>query len=70
MADATPLGFTDGADLCRRLPELAGVVAVPIAAFCSPAHRGEYAPLVRFAYCKKIELLEQASAELAALKPR
>ncbi|TFD59248.1 aminotransferase class I/II-fold pyridoxal phosphate-dependent enzyme [Cryobacterium sp. Hh38] len=70
VADATPLGFTDGADLCRRLPELAGVVAVPIAAFCSPAHRGEYAPLVRFAYCKKIELLEQASAELAALKPR
>ncbi|TFD24358.1 aminotransferase class I/II-fold pyridoxal phosphate-dependent enzyme [Cryobacterium sp. TMS1-13-1] len=70
VADATPLGFTDGADLCRRLPELAGVVAVPIAAFCSPAHRAEYAPLVRFAYCKKIELLEQASAELAALSRR
>ena len=70
VADATPLGFTDGAHLCRRLPELAGVVAVPIAAFCSPAHRVEYAPLVRFAYCKKIELLEQASAELAALSRR
>ncbi|TFD69013.1 aminotransferase class I/II-fold pyridoxal phosphate-dependent enzyme [Cryobacterium ruanii] len=70
VADATRLGFTDGAELCRRLPELAGVVAVPIAAFCSPAHRAEYAPLVRFAYCKKVELLEQASARLAALTSR
>ncbi|SEN14437.1 aminotransferase class I/II-fold pyridoxal phosphate-dependent enzyme [Cryobacterium luteum] len=67
VADATPLGFSDGAELCRRLPELAGVVAVPITAFCSPTHRAEYAPLVRFAYCKKVELLEQASAQLAAL---
>ncbi|TFD04220.1 MULTISPECIES: aminotransferase class I/II-fold pyridoxal phosphate-dependent enzyme [unclassified Cryobacterium] len=67
VADATPLGFTDGAELCRKLPGLAGVVAVPIAAFCSPANRAEYAPLVRFAYCKKEPLLEQASAQLAAL---
>ncbi|MCY7403524.1 MAG: aminotransferase class I/II-fold pyridoxal phosphate-dependent enzyme [Cryobacterium sp.] len=70
VADATSLGFSDGAELCRRLPELAGVVAVPIAAFCSPAHRAEYAPLVRFAYCKKVELLEQASVQLAALSRR
>jgi len=67
VADARPLGFADGVELCRRLPELAGVVAVPISAFCSPAHRSEYAPLVRFAYCKKVELLEQASAQLSAL---
>ncbi|TFD86822.1 aminotransferase class I/II-fold pyridoxal phosphate-dependent enzyme [Cryobacterium serini] len=67
VADATPLGFTDGEALCRSLPELAGVVAVPITAFCSPAHRSEYAPLVRFAYCKKVKLLEQASEQLAAL---
>ena len=70
VADATPLGFTDGAELCRRLPELAGVVAVPITAFCSPANRADYAPLVRFAYCKKIELLEQASKQLATLSRR
>lgn len=70
VADATPLGFSDGADLCRKLPELAGVVAVPISAFCSPAHRADYAPLVRFAYCKKVELLEQASSQLAALSRR
>ena len=70
VADATPLGFSDGAELCRRLPELAGVVAVPISAFCSPAHRAEYAPLLRFAYCKNVPLLEQASARLAGLALR
>jgi len=70
VADATPLGFADGAELCRRLPELAGVVAVPISAFCSPTHRAEYAPLLRFAYCKNVPLLEQASARLAELAIR
>ncbi|MHB1288964.1 aminotransferase class I/II-fold pyridoxal phosphate-dependent enzyme [Georgenia sp.] len=34
VADAAGLGFADGADLCRRLPELAGVVGVPVTAFC------------------------------------
>ena len=67
VADATPLGFTDGVEFCRQLPDLAGVVAVPIAAFCSPAHRAEYAPLVRFAYCKRVDLLERASKQLATL---
>lgn len=70
VADGTPLGFNDGADLCRKLPELAGVVAVPVTAFCSSAHRAHYAPLVRFAYCKKVEVLEQASAQLASLSRR
>ena len=71
VADATPLGFSDGAELCRQLPALAGVVAVPITAFCSPANRAEYAPLLRFAYCKKEALLDQASSQLAALsRPR
>jgi N-succinyldiaminopimelate aminotransferase len=67
VADATPLGFSDGAELCRQLPALTGVVAVPITAFCSPANRADYAPLLRFAYCKKEAVLDQASSQLAAL---
>ena len=67
VADATPLGFSDGAELCRQLPALAGVVAVPITAFCSPANRADYAPLLRFAYCKKEAVLDQALSQLAAL---
>src|SRR5690606_8268793 len=33
VADAAPLGYDDGAVLCRELPELAGVVGVPVSAF-------------------------------------
>jgi N-succinyldiaminopimelate aminotransferase len=67
VADAAPLGYPDAAELCRRLPELAGVVAVPISAFVSEQNSADYASLVRFAFCKKFELLERASAQLAAL---
>ena len=67
VADAAPLGFADAADLCRRLPELAGVVAVPISAFVTDEHKGDYASLVRFAFCKRVDVLERASAQLAEL---
>jgi N-succinyldiaminopimelate aminotransferase len=67
VADAAPLGFEDAAAFCRRLPALAGVVAVPISAFVTDEHKGEYASLVRFAFCKRVELLEQASEQLARL---
>ncbi|MGO4692167.1 pyridoxal phosphate-dependent aminotransferase [Glaciibacter sp. 2TAF33] len=67
VADAAPLGFPDGAEFCRRLPDLAGVVAVPITAFCAPEHHGEYASLVRFAFCKKADVLERAAEQLARI---
>ncbi|MBB5641839.1 N-succinyldiaminopimelate aminotransferase [Cryobacterium roopkundense] len=70
VADATSLGFSDGAEFCRVLPELAGVVAVPVTAFCSPRYRADYAPLVRFAYCKKVDVLERAAAALSVLSAR
>jgi N-succinyldiaminopimelate aminotransferase len=68
IADAAPLGFGNAADFCRQLPALAGVVAVPVSAFVRPEHGEGYDSLVRFAYCKKVELLEQASVQLAQLK--
>jgi N-succinyldiaminopimelate aminotransferase len=68
VADAAPLGFEDGADLCRRLPELAGVVAVPLAAFCTPENAGPFRSLLRFACCKRPEVLERAVAQLAGLR--
>ena len=67
VADATPLGYPNGAEFCRQLPAQAGVVGVPITAFCSPQHRTDYAPLVRFAYCKKVDVLERAAEKLARL---
>ena len=69
VADAAPLGITDAAAFCRQLPDLAGVVAVPITAFVRQDHQADYRSLVRFAFCKKVELLERASAQLALLAP-
>ncbi|MBC7725067.1 MAG: aminotransferase class I/II-fold pyridoxal phosphate-dependent enzyme, partial [Burkholderiaceae bacterium] len=67
VADVAPLGHTDAADFCRALPSLAGVVAVPITAFVRAENRHDYRSLVRFAFCKKVEVLERASAQLAQL---
>ncbi|HEY0260513.1 MAG TPA: aminotransferase class I/II-fold pyridoxal phosphate-dependent enzyme [Lacisediminihabitans sp.] len=67
IADAAPLGFADADALCRRLPELAGVVAVPISAFVADENKHEYASLLRFAFCKRVDVLERASAQLARL---
>ncbi|MCD1571839.1 aminotransferase class I/II-fold pyridoxal phosphate-dependent enzyme [Agromyces mediolanus] len=67
VADAGPLGFDDAEELCRRLPELAGVVGIPVSAFVRPEHRHEVARLVRFAFCKREDVLREASARLAAL---
>ena len=67
IADAAPLGFTDAATLCRELPALAGVVGVPVSAFVREGNRAEYASLVRFAYCKKHAVLEEAASKLAHL---
>ena len=67
IADAAPLGFTDAAAFCRQLPELAGVVGVPVSAFVRDDRRAEYSSLVRFAYCKRHSVLEDAAARLATL---
>lgn len=69
VADATPF-LTDGADsgdFCRALPDRAGVVAIPLTAFASAENRGEYASLVRFAACKRTEVIAEASTRLHAL---
>ena len=67
VADAAPLGYADGTVLCRELPDRAGVVGVPVTAFVHPDRRGAYASLVRFAFCKRREVLDEAAARLTRL---
>lgn len=66
VADATALGGTDTAAFCRALPGTAGVVAIPMSSFVSAERQADYAGLVRFAACKRVEVLEEAAARLAA----
>lgn len=67
VADAAALGAVDADDFCRGPLLEAGVVAIPITAFVTPERRAAYATLVRFAACKRVEVLEDAAARLAGL---
>ncbi|WP_193512424.1 pyridoxal phosphate-dependent aminotransferase [Streptomyces griseoloalbus] len=60
--DIRPLGESDGFAFCRALPERAGVVAIPNAVFYD--HREAGAPYVRFAFCKRTEVLADAAERL------
>ncbi|WEO96284.1 pyridoxal phosphate-dependent aminotransferase [Streptomyces sp. FXJ1.172] len=63
--DIRPLGEKDGFAFCRALPERAGVVAIPNAVFYDDREAG--APFVRFAFCKREEVLREATQRLRAL---
>lgn len=63
--DIRPLGHSDGVEFCRGLPERCGVVAVPNAVFYD--HQAEGAPFVRFAFCKKPEVIREAAERLQRL---
>ena len=60
--DIRPLGERDGLEFCRTLPERAGVVAIPSALFYD--HQEAARTQVRFAFCKRPEVLTQALARL------
>lgn len=68
VADARALGATDAGAFCRELPARAGVVAIPLTAFTTSERRAEYATLVRFAACKRVDILTEAAARLAGAR--
>jgi len=63
--DVTPFGDADGAAFCRALPERCGVVAVPNVVFYDNEDVGR--PLVRFTFCKRLEVLDEAVDRLESL---
>lgn len=65
--DTAPLGISDSVDLARRLPELVGVAAIPVPVFCHEEGARRTRSLLRFAFCKKVEVLEEAAGRLATL---
>lgn len=68
IADAAPLGFDDADAAALALPELAGVVGVPLTAFVREDNRADFASKLRFAFCKRVDVLERAVAQLSELK--
>jgi N-succinyldiaminopimelate aminotransferase len=56
----------DGAAFCRELPDRAGVVAIPTAVFYD--HPEVARSLVRFAFCKRESVIDEAAARLAGAR--
>jgi len=65
--DVRPLGYTDGVRFCKELPHRAGVVAIPSSVFYDDVEAAQ--SQVRFAFCKKQEVLAEALARLEAVRP-
>ena len=65
-ADVRPLGYADGVAFCRDLPRRAGVVAIPHQVFYDDPEAGK--SLVRFAFCKRDEVLDEAVERLQRLR--
>jgi N-succinyldiaminopimelate aminotransferase len=66
LADIRPLGYEDGETFCRELPARVGVAAIPASAFYAHPAAGRH--LVRFAFCKKDETLEEGLRRLRGLR--
>ena len=64
--DISPLGERDAMEFCLGLPDRAGVVAIPSAVFYDD-HPDEGRTMVRFAFCKRPELLKEALSRLSVL---
>ena len=68
IADLAPLGVRDALAFCRSdLAQRGGVVGVPVSVFCD--NKEASASLVRFAFCKRDEVLTEAASRLARLRP-
>ncbi len=64
--DIRPLGYDDGVAFCLSLPERCGVVAIPLEVFYDDKVAGK--PLVRWAFCKRDDVLDEAIERLARLR--
>ena len=54
----------DGMAFCRDLPHRCGVVAIPNEVFYANRHEGRH--LVRFAFCKRLDVLDEVVTRLTA----
>ncbi|TKV29896.1 aminotransferase class I/II-fold pyridoxal phosphate-dependent enzyme [Arthrobacter sp. NamB2] len=70
MVDAAPLGIGDATELARRLPSLIGVAAIPVSMFCHEEGAERTRSLLRFAFCKRFDVIEEGARRLGTLRER
>jgi len=66
MTDVRAFGEVSGLEFARRLPHAVGVVAIPSEVFYDDRDAGRFG--VRFAFCKRKEVLTEALARLGRLR--
>lgn len=66
-ADVRPLGHADGLEYCRELPARARVAAIPVQVFADDPMLWRH--LVRFTFCKRDDVLDEAIARLTSARP-
>ena len=62
--DIRSVGAIDDAEFCREITQRAKVAAVPLSAFYHPAQTNAPRSYVRFCFCKKKDVLEEAARRL------
>lgn len=70
VADLAPLGIADATAAARLLPELVGVVGIPVGVFCVPEDEPDYSSYLRFAHCKRDDVIAAGAQRLAEGLPR
>ncbi|MDA8290631.1 MAG: pyridoxal phosphate-dependent aminotransferase [Actinomycetota bacterium] len=65
--DVRSVGYDDGLRFCASLPERCGVVAIPSSVFYDDQDAGR--PLVRWAFCKSEQVIDEALGRLSSLAP-
>jgi len=65
MTDVRSFGSDDAMEFCRALPERCGVVAIPASVLYDDSDAGR--SLVRFAFCKRPEVIDEAVNRLRTL---
>lgn len=65
VTDVEHLGWTDGRAFCLAAAERAGVVAIPLQGFHGPESQDAGRHLVRWAFCKTPEVIEEGLDRLA-----
>lgn len=65
-ADIGPVGGVDGYEFCRALPARAGVAAIPTQVFYDDVDAGRR--IIRFAFCKRDDVIDEAVERLASMK--
>lgn len=70
VADVAPLGFDNALELARQMPASIGVAGIPLSVFCQAEGAERTRTLMRFAFCKKPEVLVEAARRLSGLSAK